>query len=138
MTAARNDGDLSELMPGLMKSPLWEGEDAEFSEYVHATLGIDTDIRAITITPLMPSGRCAVAIGHRQKGAIVFVMTHDRAMGKVHIAPTLMGPVSDDANVVRCAEASDGRANMNAVMALALRHLPEATVFAMFTPPAIH
>jgi hypothetical protein len=49
-----------------------------------------------------------------------------------------MGPLVKDAAVVERAKHSDGDADMKALMALCLRHLPPDVVLRLFAPPQVH
>jgi hypothetical protein len=127
---------IADVLPGL-EHPLWEGTDDEFAVYVHETFGIPESITTVTITPRASSGRCAVAIGW-QAGAIVFVMSTNATARQTHIAPVVMGPLFSDRDVVDRAKASSGDANMRAVTALALRHLPHDVVLSLLAPRPVH
>lgn len=131
------DDNIDDLLPGLMKSPLWEGTDTEFAAYVRCAFGIPTTITTVTITPRGARGRSAVAIGG-QDGAIVFVLTADRKARQIRVAPYVMGPFVPNMDVVERAKHSDGEADARAITALALRHLPEAAVTDLLIPSPLH
>src|SRR5215467_10348944 len=90
---------IDDLLPGL-QNPLWRGEDREFAEYVRETFGVPESFQHVTIGPRGNAGRSAVALGHDTDGAIIFALTRDDATQSVHISPLILGPVTEDAEVV--------------------------------------
>src|SRR5947207_3309662 len=113
-----NDDDrVDDVIAGL-DDPLWEGKDIDFAAYVHETFGVPASVEMVTISARTGSGRFAVGIADPAVGAVLFVVTPDPLTKTTHIAPTIMGPLSKNADVIRRAKASDGDANMSALTGL--------------------
>jgi hypothetical protein len=129
--------DMADLIPALMNHPLWEGSDPEFASYVRDAFGIPESIATVTITGRTDRGRSAVAIGGAE-GAIVFVITPNPNARQTRIAPYVMGPLVQNADVVDRARRSDGEADAKALSALGLRHLPPEVVLNLMTAPPRH
>lgn len=121
--AKRDVQGIDDLLPGL-HNPLWQGEDREFAQYVREAFGVPESFRHITIAPRGSAGRSAVAIGHDTDGAIIFALTPGTATQQLHIRPLIIGPVTEDADVVERSRQSKGKHNTAAINALLTRHLP--------------
>jgi hypothetical protein len=127
--------DLSDLVPALMgnPTPLWEGSDPEFANYVHETFGVPRTIQTVTITPRVSTGRSAVAVGG-QDGAVVFVITQFPATRQLKIHVAVMGPPSLDPAIMAKAHAADFEEQRKQIVRVATRHLPEVVVLDLLAP----
>ena len=114
---------IDDLLPGL-QHPLWQGEDPEFAQYVREAFGVPESSRHITIAPTGTAGRFAVAIGHDTDGAIVFALTPATSTQNLHIKPLIIGPVTENVDVVERSKHSKGKHNSGAIRDLLTRHLP--------------
>ena len=114
---------IDDLLPGL-QNPLWRGEDPEFARYVRDTFGVPESFRYVTISPRGSAGRSAVAISHDTDGAIIFALTTDSATQKLHIRPLMLGPITENADVVERWKRSKAKENTRAITELLARHLP--------------
>ena len=114
---------IDDLLPGL-QHPLWQGEDPEFAQYVREAFGVPESFRHITIAPTGTAGRFAVAIGHDTDGAIIFALTPATATQNLHIRPLIIGPVTENTDVVERSKHSKGKHDSGAIRELLTRHLP--------------
>jgi hypothetical protein len=118
---------IDDLLPGL-QNPLWQGEDPEFAQYVREAFGVPESFRYITIAPRGSAGRAAVAIGDDTDGAIIFALTPASATQNLHIRPLIIGPVTENADVVERSKQSKGKHNSDAIRAVLARHLADEVV----------
>jgi hypothetical protein len=114
---------IDDLLP-VLQNPLWHGEDSEFAEYVRETFGLPESFQHITISQKGSAGRSAVAIGDDTEGALIFALTPDDATQTVHIQPLILGPVTENADVVERFKRSKRKDHSRAVTELMTRHLP--------------
>jgi hypothetical protein len=114
---------IDDLLPAL-QNPLWQGEDSEFAEYVRETFGVPKSFQHITIGRRGSTGRSAVAIGDETEGAIIFALTPNHATRTVQIRPLVLGPVTENADVVERSKRSKRKDHSRAVKSLMKRHLP--------------
>jgi hypothetical protein len=114
---------IDDLLPGL-QNPLWQGEDPEFAQYVREAFGVPESFRYITIAPRGSAGRSAVAIGDDTEGAIIFALTPATVTQKLHVRPLIIGPVTENTDVVERSKQSKGKHNNGAIKELLTRHLP--------------
>src|SRR5262249_38955124 len=113
---------IDDLLP-VLQSPLWHGEDSEFAEHVRETFGVPESFQHIPISRKGSTGRSAVAIGDDTEGAIIFALTPDDAAQTVHIRPLILGPVTENAEVVERFKRSKRKDHSRAVRELMTRHL---------------
>lgn len=119
---------------GVLDTPLWEGEDDEFADWAHTSLGLPATFTVIEITPRAPSRRSAVSIRNDQEGAIVFAINPFFGRRKLQVSPIVMGPIVKNPDVIDRVRKSSIEEQMKAITALAVRHLPAGLVLELFTP----
>lgn len=127
---------IDDLLP-VLQNPLWQGEDSEFAEYVRETFGVPDSFQHITISQKGSAGRSAVAIGDDTEGAIIFALAADDATHTVHVRPLILGPVTENTDVVERLKRAKRKDHTRAVRELMTRHLPN-DVIRQLLPTYVH